>query len=47
MSAIEQVAGFHTIVLDLATAQLLETLIGTVEHRRTVRGLWVHRAWPS
>jgi hypothetical protein len=45
LSAFEYIVGFHTIVLGLATARLLETLAGTVKHRTTVRHFWVHTVW--
>ena len=45
MSAFEYIVGFHTIVLGLATARLLETLAATVKHRGTVGHCWVHTMW--
>lgn len=45
MSAFEYIVGFHTIVLGLATARLLETLADTIKHRGTIGHFWVHTVW--
>ena len=45
MSEFEYIIGFHTIVLGLATANLLTTLADTAKHRETIRPFWVHTLW--
>lgn len=45
MSEFEYIIGIHTIVLGLATANLLTTIADTAKHRKTIRPFWVHTLW--
>jgi hypothetical protein len=45
MSTFEYIVGILSIVLGLALANLLSTLVETVKYRRTVTHYWVHTLW--
>ena len=45
MSSFEYVASIYSIVLGLASANLLMALGGTLKYRDTIQHYWVHSAW--
>ncbi len=45
MSTFEYIVGILSIVLGLALANLLSTIVETIKYRRTVTHYWVHTLW--
>ena len=45
MSPFEYIVGILSIVLGLALANLLSTIVETVKYRHTVTHYWVHTLW--